>query len=418
MGKRARNKPAPKAKPGRPERTGLEFKPRDLEDCRIEQAEILANSEIGLQTGRLDWSGAFGHAPVLLTETMEALRVKPDGFYVDCTLGGGGHARAILERLGPEGRLLALDRDPEPLEWAGVWGNGDPRLITARLNFADLAEYLKDRALGQADGIVADLGLNSRQLATAERGFSFALDGPLDMRFDPEEIGGAHRLIHTAPEPTLADIFWRYGQERSAKKLARLVVERREKGPIEGTLELAAIAEKALWRPGPKPKIHPATKMFMALRLFVNGELEALDRFLGTVRGCLKPGGVLAVISFQSFEDKRVKMALRGEAYAEGADDGDEDDDKLSQLSPSGRAGLPGRAGRTGDPQSLGPKSKKDHFHKARENRVLLPEDLKAIEVPPSPWRPLKRKAQKPTAKEIADNPRARSARLRAAEAV
>jgi 16S rRNA (cytosine1402-N4)-methyltransferase len=292
------------------------------------------------------WSRAFGHRPVLLDETLEALAVRPGGLYVDATLGGGGHARAILGRLGPGGRLLGLDADGEPLEWALAWGGGDPRLRLERLNFAALGAFLEKSGLGPADGLLADLGLNSRQLGTAGRGFSFALDGPLDMRLDQGGGPTAAEVLGGWSEEDLAEAFWRLGEERGARRLARLVAERRAAGPIGGTAELAALAEEALGRRG--GRIHPATRMFMALRLAVNRELESLEAFLAGARGCLAAGGRLAVISFHSLEDRLVKGALRDEGS----------------------------------------------------------------------WRLLRRKAVKPSPGEIAANPRARSARLRAAEAV
>ncbi|MDR2368796.1 MAG: 16S rRNA (cytosine(1402)-N(4))-methyltransferase RsmH [Deltaproteobacteria bacterium] len=338
-----------------------------------------------------DWSAAFGHAPVLLAETMEFLAVKPDGLYVDCTLGGGGHARAILGRLGPNGRLLALDVDPEPLEWAGAWGAGDPRLTLERASFGDLAGVLSRLGLGPADGLVADLGLSARQLLGAGRGFSITRDGPLDMRLDPDATLTAHEIVNHYPEYRLADILRRYGEETAARKLARLVVEARERAPINSTHELAAIAERALYRPGPRPRVHPATKTFMALRLAVNGELETLSRFLAQARSCLKTGGVLAVISFHSLEDRMVKLALRGEAP--GPDEG-------------------------GPIAQAWPKSKRGLIRKARTGRALTPGELRAPPDPVRAFRPLRRKSVRPTEAEITANPRSRSAKLRAAEAV
>jgi 16S rRNA (cytosine1402-N4)-methyltransferase len=305
----------------------------------------------------------------MLLETVAALAVRPDGFYVDATLGGGGHSRAILELLGPDGRLLALDLDPEPLQWARTWSSGDPRLRLQRLNFADLADFLARDGLGPADGLVADLGLNSRQLLTAERGFSFSLDGPLDMRLDQRSKLTAAEVINEWPEKDLAEVFRRYGEERASRRLARMVVERRADSPLTTTGELAAVAEKALGRPGPRPRIHPATRMFMALRLAINGELENLERFLASARSCLKAGGRLAVISFHSLEDRLVKRALRGE-------------------------------------DGQGPP------------KVAAPEDLKRPAPSIGRFRLERRKAWKPSDAEIEANPRARSARLRAAVAV
>jgi 16S rRNA (cytosine1402-N4)-methyltransferase len=332
---------------------------------------------------------------------MEGLRVRPDGFYVDCTLGGGGHSRAILERLGPEGRLLALDIDPEPLEWANAWGGGDRRLAVERLNFAELGQYLANSGLGPADGLVADLGFNSRQVLGPGRGLSFSVEGPLDMRLDPRSRLTAYEIVNTYPEPRLESVLRVYGEERSARKLARRLVEEREISPIGSTWQLAAIVEKTLARAGPRPKIHPATKTFMALRLAANGELESLGAFLASLAGCLKPGGVAAIISFHSLEDRMVKLALRGQGFeAPGEDWAD-------------GYGVHGKA--IGQPR---PKAKKNHFPRARENKIVTLEDLKAIEVPQSPFKLWRRGAITPSAEELASNPRARSARLRVAELV
>jgi 16S rRNA (cytosine1402-N4)-methyltransferase len=302
------------------------------------------------------WSEKFGHMPVMLRETVEALAIKPDGFYIDATLGGGGHSRAILERLGKEGELLAMDFDPEPLEWARSWGGDDPRLKLVRMSFACLSEYMTANGMKLADGLLADLGPNSRQLLNPLRGFSFKGEGPLDMRMDSRSKTSAQEIVNTASELELVDIFHRLGEIRSAAKLARMVVERREKGIISSTAELAEIAEAAFWRPGPRPRLHPATKMFMALRLAVNNELENLGQFLASARSCLKDGGRLCIISFHSLEDRMVKRFMRlGEQEGDGGQ---------------------------GD------------------------------------FRPVRRKAIKPSDEEVAANPRARSARLRVAEAI
>ncbi|MDR0355397.1 MAG: 16S rRNA (cytosine(1402)-N(4))-methyltransferase RsmH [Deltaproteobacteria bacterium] len=299
------------------------------------------------------WSAAFGHQPVLLAETLDALNVKPDGFYVDATLGGGGHSRAILERLDPDGRLLALDLDEEPLAWARAWSGDDQRFIVRRLNFARLPECLAELGLGPADGLLADLGLNSRQISASTRGFSFSREGPLDMRLDRSAPLTAAEVVNQSSEEVLADLFFRFGEERAARRLARAIVEAREEDPIETTVRLAEIAERTLGFQKDKSRLHPATKMFMSLRLKVNGEMDSLERFLGSARSCLKTGGRLAVISFHSLEDRMVKLALR-------------------------------------DGESAGD----------------------------CPWRLWRRKAIKPGVAELLANPRARSARLRAAEAV
>ena len=325
-----------------------------------------------------EWSERFGHKPVMVSEAMEALRVLPDGLYVDGTLGGGGHARAILKRLGPDGRLLGLDLDPGPLEFAREWGAGDPRLALARLNFKRLAGHLSESGLGPADGVMVDLGLSSSQLLNPERGFSFSFDGPLDMRLNPGSGLKAGDIVNNWSEGDIADILKRFGEERMHRRLAAAIVSERAAGPIDSTAKLAALAQKVLGRPGPPQRIHPATRMFMGLRLAVNDELESLAAFLAGARECLKPGGRLVVISFHSLEDRLVKEAFRG---ASAASD-----------SPVAMHG--------------------GFFGGRPESAAGAPSGT------PIAWRPLRRKVVKPSELEIALNPRARSAKLRGAEAV
>ncbi|MDR1050674.1 MAG: 16S rRNA (cytosine(1402)-N(4))-methyltransferase RsmH [Deltaproteobacteria bacterium] len=337
------------------------------------------------------WSDSFGHKPVMLREALDCLQVREDGFYVDATLGGGGHSRAILGRLGEGGRLLSLDVDPEPLAWARAWGGGDPRLILRRQNFSGLAGLLQSLGLGPADGVLADLGLSSRQLLNGGRGFSFAADGPLDMRLDPAARLSAAEIVNTYSEESLRNIFWRLGEERGAARLAGAVVEAREKAPFETTFELAGVASKTLARGGRPGRLHPATKAFMALRLAVNGELDSLAEFLGAARGCLRTGGRLVVISFHSLEDRLVKRALRG-----------------LPDSPPGPAEFlpPGPDARGG--ASPAP------FRQAGRGAETGTEATEGA----ARWRLVRRKAVRPSEDELLDNPRARSARLRAAEAV
>jgi 16S rRNA (cytosine1402-N4)-methyltransferase len=252
---------------------------------------------------------------VLLAETLEAMGVKPDGFYVDATLGGGGFSRGILERLSPSGRLLALDLDPEPLKWASVWARGEGRLVLRRGNFASLPDILRELSLPAADGITADLGLSSRQLMSGERGFSLRTSGPLDMRISPDQSLTAYDLVNGLGQGELADLIYKFGGDRFSRQLASLIAERRKSGPIETTGELAALAVRvyAPRTPG-RFRIHPATRLFLALRTAVNGELESLGRFLDASRGCLKEGGRLLIITFQSGEDRLVKNFFRSGA--------------------------------------------------------------------------------------------------------
>ncbi|UQZ91177.1 16S rRNA (cytosine(1402)-N(4))-methyltransferase [Deltaproteobacteria bacterium Smac51] len=257
----------------------------------------------------MDWSKSFGHLTVMGAEALEALAIKEDGVYVDATLGGGGHSRLILQRLGAKGRLIAVDQDPEPRAWAEEgWGRGEGRLTVKAGNFENLPELLAEEGILKVDGILADLGLSSRQLARRGRGFSWTCDEPLDMRLDPDGPLSAWEVVNRYPEKELADLIWRYGEERASRKLARAIVRQR---PIDTTDQLAALAAKVLYRPGPPPRIHPATRTFMALRIAVNRELEVLENFLAQAPALLKTGGRLVAISFHSLEDRLVKEAFR-----------------------------------------------------------------------------------------------------------
>jgi len=247
------------------------------------------------------------HVPVLAREVVDLLVTDPNGRYVDGTLGGGGHSRRILERLGPRGALLGVDQDPHALAAAADLA-GDPRVRLRQGNFGDLAELLTDEGWGQATGILLDLGVSSRQLDEGARGFSFLRDGPLDMRMDPGLPVTAADLVNTLPEAELTRLFRKYGEEPRARRAARAVVTARRRKPFSTTGELAEAVERALGRRGPK---HPATRVFQALRIAVNRELEALDRFLAALPQVLAPGGRVVVISYHSLEDRRVKQALR-----------------------------------------------------------------------------------------------------------
>jgi 16S rRNA (cytosine1402-N4)-methyltransferase len=244
-------------------------------------------------------------------ECLEALDVRPDGSYADVTLGGGGHSRLILKALGPRGRLLCLDVDPEPLERAGEWSRDDPRVQLRRGSFAGLPELAGDAGSLPLDGILADLGASSRQMLSPERGFTFSADGPLDMRLDPDGPLTAAELVNSLPEKELADLVYRLSGERASRKLASEIVRRRALKPFATTLELAEAARRVVRPPSSGKRIHPATRLFLALRIAVNGELEALGSFLSRARGLLAPGGRLAVLSFHSLEDRMVKDLFR-----------------------------------------------------------------------------------------------------------
>jgi 16S rRNA (cytosine1402-N4)-methyltransferase len=241
-----------------------------------------------------------------------ALVQDPAGVYVDGTLGGGGHSRLILTALAAKGRLIALDRDPEPRDWAREgWGRTESRLTVAAGSFGDLGDLLAEHGQGPVDGILLDLGISGRQLAAPGRGFSWLLDEPLDMRLDQSQPLTAREVVNRYPEKVLAEILWRCGEERAARRLARAIVQARTRAPLETTGQLAALASRVLYRPGPPPRIHPATRTFQALRLEVNRELQELEKFLKAAPSFLKPGGRLVVISFHSLEDRLVKTAFR-----------------------------------------------------------------------------------------------------------
>jgi len=249
-----------------------------------------------------------GHASVLLAESLELLAVRPGGLYVDGTVGPGGHAAAILERSGPSGRLLGLDRDAEVLEGAGQ------RLLPfgarARLAHADYREIPRLLAGERADGVLLDLGLSSVQLDTPERGFSFRTEGPLDMRMDRSGGETAADLVNRMSEPDLADLIYRFGEDRASRRIARAIVSARRQERIRTTTELADIVRRAAGR-SRRPGLDPATRTFQALRIGVNRELEGLGPALSAIAGCLAPRGRLAVIAFQSLEDREVKHTFR-----------------------------------------------------------------------------------------------------------
>lgn len=250
---------------------------------------------------------AADHVPVLLDETVDLLQPRAGGTYVDGTVGGGGHAEAILERSSPDGRLLGLDLDPEALDRASerLRRFGD-RVTLVHESFADLERVVRWNGFAPADGILLDLGLSSFQLEHPKRGFGFRVEAPLDMRFNPlQQTPTARDLVNKLDARELADLLRRYGEEPLAKPIARAIVTRRQRRPIETTAELARIVESVAGRA--RGKIHPATRTFQALRIAVNRELDALERALPQAIEVLGPGGRLAVISFHSLEDRIVK---------------------------------------------------------------------------------------------------------------
>jgi 16S rRNA (cytosine1402-N4)-methyltransferase len=250
------------------------------------------------------------HLPVLLTEAIQLLDVRSGGRYLDGTAGGGGHCEAILRASAPDGRLLALDVDPTAV--ARVRARLAPfgeRAAVEQANFATLREVAARHGMLPLDGILLDLGVSSFQLADPSIGLSFQRNDPLDMRLDPTLGTTAADLVNTLDERALADLFFRYGEEPAARRIARAIVRQR---PVRTTAELAAIVERAVGRP--RGRTHPATRVFQALRIAVNHELEALEQGLSAAIDSLRPGGRLAVISFHSLEDRIVKQRFADEA--------------------------------------------------------------------------------------------------------
>lgn len=302
------------------------------------------------------------HVPVLLAEALTQLQVVPGGIYVDATLGGGGHARAIAAQLGPGGRLLAIDQDAEALAAGNALLEEFPGLVElVHGNFGDLESLLRARGVSRVNGVLADLGVSSRQLDVGERGFSFRREGLLDMRMDRSRGPSAAELLHHIGEAELTRLLREYGEEPRARRVARALLAAREERPLGTTADVAAVVEAALGRRGAK---HPATRTFQALRIAVNGELEALERLLCVLPQVLNPGGRAVLIAYHSLEDRRIKRAFRSwEPHC-----------RCPPRNPVCTCGVPGFA------------------------RVLT------------------RRAVQPTAAEVQANPRARSARLRAVE--
>ncbi|HEY7125088.1 MAG TPA: 16S rRNA (cytosine(1402)-N(4))-methyltransferase RsmH [Ktedonobacterales bacterium] len=255
------------------------------------------------------------HISVMPNEVLAGLRPQPGGRYIDATAGGGGHTALLLEHSAPTGQVLALDADPAALARVSQRLQEEVqarRLVLMQGNFVDLQALAERAGFPSVQGILADLGFSSDQLATGERGFAFSSDGPLDMRFDPTSQRTAADLVNTLSEEELADGFWRYGEERHARQIARRVIQARQRQPITRTRQLAElIAARAPGHPG---GIHPATRTFQALRIMVNAELTHLEAMLPQALDLLAPGGRLAVISFHSLEDRIVKRFLQAEA--------------------------------------------------------------------------------------------------------
>ncbi len=250
------------------------------------------------------------HVSVLLGEVVEWLQPRPGDTIVDGTLGGGGHARALAERVGPDGLVIALDRDAAAVEAARTRLAGLP-VRPVQANFCDLPEVLDQLGIREVDGVILDLGLSSDQLADASRGFSFSAEGPLDLRFDTTAGEPAWRLVNRLSPEHLADLIYRYGEERYSRRIARAIVEARRAGPIKEAAELADLVRRCVPSPRGGHTIDAATRTFQALRIATNDELKSLEIALRRIPDRLRPQGRLAVISFHSLEDRRVKEAFR-----------------------------------------------------------------------------------------------------------
>jgi len=307
------------------------------------------------------------HTPVMLERVLQSLRCKPGGIYVDGTLGGGGHARAILENTAPDGLLIGIDRDDDALlESEKRLQPFGQRKILIKGNFADIGEILTNLNIRKVDGILLDLGVSSHQLDTADRGFSFSLDAPLDMRMDQSSRYRAYDLVNLSPEKELRKVIRDYGEEPMAGRIARAILAKRASAPIRTTIELADVVCRAVRRQGVRKKVHPATRTFQAIRIAVNQELSNLSTAMDAGIDQLGQGGRFSIISFHSLEDRIVKETFR-----------------------------------------------------SREGRCQCPPGLPVCQCQrEAKLRVLTRKPLRPEADESETNPRARSARLRTAEKI
>lgn len=259
----------------------------------------------------------FSHISVLYYETLDALNIIPDGIYVDCTCGGAGHSRGLLERLGEKGRLIAIDQDPEAIEVIKERIGSDPRVTVVHDNFSNLKAILTSLGIDRVDGIMADLGVSSHQLDTAERGFSYNSDAPLDMRMSKEGLS-AYDVVNSYSERELMIILRDYGEEKFAGRIAKSIVSHRQTKPIETTFELAEIVKNAIPAATRRTGGHPAKRSFQAVRIEVNAELRKLQETLDDMFYSLSNGGRLAIITFHSLEDRIVKKAFQG--YCKGCE--------------------------------------------------------------------------------------------------
>jgi len=258
----------------------------------------------------------FKHISVLLNESVDSLNIEPEGVYLDGTMGGGGHSEAILKRLSPKGRLIGIDRDTDALEASHRRLEAYNNVTYVHDNYKNIKGILKELEISGINGAVLDLGVSSYQLDCGERGFSYMEDAPLDMRMNREDAVTAFEVVNTYSERELADIFFKYGEEKFSRKIARIIAERREKKPVETTFELVDIIKTAIPEKFRQKGSHPAKRVFQAIRIEVNGELRDLRGALDSFFDSLLPGGRLAVITFHSLEDRIVKTAFN--EYATG----------------------------------------------------------------------------------------------------
>ena len=250
----------------------------------------------------------FRHETVLLRESVEGILGDPDGIYVDCTMGGGGHSVALANRLGPSGCLVGIDQDPAAVQAGRLRLTGvRPTVHVVRGNFREIGAVLDQLGIGQVDGILFDLGVSSHQIDLPQRGFSYMNDGPLDMRMNPEQPLTAQEIVNTYPEKELARVIFEYGEERWARRIAKFIVEARRNRPLTTTFELVELIAAAIPAAARRQGPHPAKRTFQAIRIEVNGELSILPAALRIAIDRLKPGGKIGVISFHSLEDRIVK---------------------------------------------------------------------------------------------------------------
>ena len=262
-------------------------------------------------------AGVNSHVPVLLDEVLRYLAIRADGLYVDATFGRGGHARAILAQLGPDGRLLALDRDPEAVAAGLALQAADHRFSIRQSGFSRLHEVLAEHGcLGRVHGILLDIGVSSPQLDDPARGFSFRADGPLDMRMDPGSGQSAADWINAAGEKEIATVLWRYGEERASRRIAQAICTARSTEPVVRTGQLAGIIAGVVRG---EPGRHAATRSFQAIRIYINNELDELEAALRAAVDALAVGGRLCVISFHSLEDRIVKRFMRDHSRVDPA---------------------------------------------------------------------------------------------------